>query len=367
MLSAPIRDAWNSADLRPSTPDVNDAADTNSAKRQLWVQNYLSPFMKYKSAASNAERADRALTYLYMPYWGRHVLLNLKFPDGTGRDLWEEGGWTSRFFPHYSPPRTTNVPFVIPQNFGDTTGPDPNDTGATITTPAYLDFNAVPSGSQFTNAYDKWWIQKMCCLRAGPDNSLGSNLFTNWRPTIAQCGALKNPGAMARMHAQRLAPGADVTAINNEPPADHSNAMPFLVLIQEMDACCGDSFTTRRDANIEYAEIQAGIDSLPDPTQYKDPEPKNELEGELVPAYASIYPTGPASTLLPFGAGSSTPAAPAGPFATQSGLLTNKHIAVDHRSTAPNPASTPPLRLGAVDKAPSKLATRIPPSFAARE
>ncbi|KAF7192539.1 hypothetical protein HII31_06130 [Pseudocercospora fuligena] len=304
------------------------ARDVYIAKLKAFTESYLSPYMKYKQPTTSTSkvdgkdvtttstaRADRALTVLYCPYWGPTAAShtsnewNSSNPSsffaalGRSSTAMKDLGYDTDakllklWNPHY------DGDAAAIQAAEDADGPN-------LPT-RFLNFCVKQTGFAFQPP--EVIVKKLCKIRAGNDNLLGTNLFTGWRLSATQCALIKNPLFLALGHVNAksymAAPSpADaclntVTAadINDKPAQPAAKAQPVMLLVAANGVRCGPAFTEEKKAEqkVEAARLLA-VQQLEEarkagkPTEdlekaaastddFKDEEPSTELETELTP------------------------------------------------------------------------------------
>ena len=234
--------------------------ETPPTSRADFLTQYLSPYCKYSAPATGeTARADRAITYLYVPYWGEQQNPPRKFPTDMGAAI-------GSFWPNT-----------------DDLNPKPDEFGPDITD-MFLDWNAdrAPPTSARVEAT---WAKKFCKIRAGTDALLGRSLFTNWAPPTADYPLFKNPMALALAHRnQAVYPGVGNC---NALQAEFSLAAnPFLMIVGANSTCVGQSATGRETQAVEQKKL---LDSYSDFTMVSaDAEPDAEIDHEELAAADTV-------------------------------------------------------------------------------
>lgn len=272
---------------------------------------YLSPYMKYKTTTEqNQFRRDRALTYLYVPYFNRLKTSILKFPDGVGEDGSVGkpglGVYNGRFFPNYDgadTPRLVKAKKGIGSHF-ETQFP-PSSLERFLDWSPYADLGWISESAPWAGSKlsDRLWATKLCHIRSGNNFMLGANLFTNFVPPEASCAVCPNPAILAAAHKS--------AAINGLWPKtlkltidENQNAVPFLLLIGANGEFCGQQAPRRRattgpegKASPDVVEIQARyeLDNINPGAVIEDREPLGEMEPDLQRYYKPPLPTPPSS------------------------------------------------------------------------
>jgi hypothetical protein len=211
---------------------INDEVTAYYTATPTLMDKYLSTYMKYETAAADANRGQRAQTTIYAPYWGTpNVTTKVKFhfPNAAGSS-WQYRPFMPRAF------KTGPVPiFFSPDNF--------------------LDWKLSPTN----------WLPRLCKFGCGLQYLLGMNLFTGGLLPVASPSTtldaalqLQSPQALALYHKTGNPPPVS-------PVVGSAEAWPVLAVVAGMskdegdtewlNKCCGDN-AAGRDVNAEVIALE---------------------------------------------------------------------------------------------------------------
>ncbi len=193
--------------------------------------------MKYRAAAANSPRADRAMTTFYAPYWA-----GPSFP-GKGRTQFMASTRTDE------------------------------------------DYNPKGPGTFLDWAHETGLVRHLCMLRTHVNVVLGTNLFTGKVPAqYADALAMRSPQHLAYWHQNDQTPDAHPIQVADE------RAFPVLCIVAgaedkvvatsrglkatAVNVCCGESL---RNVEAEKAAITAKYATIVG----DDAEPEKEMEQEV--------------------------------------------------------------------------------------